>query len=514
MICTTFGCSKDNKKVTTNVTFSFIDKRSSTSNFLATLSTFSDFNCYAVMATYPELPAINFCSDTAGTDFLRPDNVVGMESFPLGQAQMNVLVGTNREFNVIGWNWSRTDPCPAISSNFDSYGTDLSEAYVLGKVVDIPIEPTTDKVSITIKDEGAISNYKKVENCRGPLFDWGSESGSGTYYDYARLLSGVVAYWSFDETTNPNANNAIGNGNDGTVTGSPLRGVTGASSAVDPYPIDGSAIRFNASGQYVSTPTTSKNDFSFISYNSSFTISFWVKFGDISSDQYLIGNVDKTSCGTQSGFYMTYAPSALGNIEFTYCPTPNTQVYTPTTTAIAVGIWYHVLVRGTKITNTTTAITITVDGDDAGTNTITNGASGSVSSEIFMGQNTLPNAGYELDGYLDEVVILNRVTTDPESYTLGRGIFDGNLTMTCADCGSVSGTTAVKVKSSWQINTSSAPTLSTTCASVTALTITSYDDDQDVMTVQPTGTWDTSCTLTISGSLTNGDTFTKTLSIN
>jgi len=79
---------------------------------------------------------------------------------------------------------------------------------------------------------------------------------------------GLVAYWPFDEGAGTSAADLSGNGNNGTLNSGPTVGVSGKV---------GTAYRFTANGQLVSTPSIAPSG------SSDHTIAFWVNITDLSA---------------------------------------------------------------------------------------------------------------------------------------------------------------------------------------------------------------------------------------
>ena len=504
------SCSKKEVPKTTRVTFVFDDQRPAVTHNFLEIANFDEINCFAVMATYPELPPINFCSNQDGVDFLRPDQVAGMVPFPGGDVVMDVLIGDNRKFDVLGWKWEGAGACPPIFINFENFENEISEAFVLGVAGGISIDPSTEEVVIELEDKGGISNYDKVTQCRGPLFDWGG-TGPGSYFDFVLSRPGVVAYWSFDDPAgSPEVENHVG-GNNGSISGADLL----SPEALPPnnYIIGGKSLGFvSGNSDYVTLPVGSNDFMKFISDDSDFTISLWTRFITTGSDQYLLGNVDIANCAPQLGFalYLDYLAGSSYNVSFKYCNVSVGATFTHPTN-ITDSTWYHILVEGNTDGGGNTEITIAIDGNaSTGPSTFANAVGSTPSNALYLGQN--PTGGIYYNGFLDEVVVFNRQLDDKEAYVLAHGMFDGNLIMTCTTCGSIGGTiNSLTVESSWQLNTTDI-NLSHNCPGIT-IAVPTYDNDQDLIYIVPSGNWPAGCSVTLEGSLTTGDSFSESFTI-
>lgn len=257
IVIVSFACSKSNNQLqTARVSFAFNDLRSHKSNdsfksisgLSALPTTFSDFNCYAVMATFPELQAINQCYDISSNPILRPDMMVGMAGFPSGVLGMDVKVGLNRKFTVIGWKWDGGGLCPPVFSDHQSFGTDLSEPYVLGEItgVNIAPSPVSQPIVINVQDRGSVANYTQVGECDGPMFNWGLNQFTGCIPNAIGAYGDVTSDWINCNADNYTMNPLMYNTNEITANDVfVLRTNSGNNAKIIITGVSGSSISFN-----------------------------------------------------------------------------------------------------------------------------------------------------------------------------------------------------------------------------------------------------------------------------
>jgi hypothetical protein len=212
----------------------------------------------------------------------------------------------------------------------------------------------------------------------------------------ADLSSGLVAYYPF----NGNANDASGNGHNGTVLGATL--------TTDPSGNSASAYSFDGN-DYVSVPDSSVLPIG----SNSFTVATWAKFGSYSGD---------------SGYYLLGQSTAGGNVNKWIFFLGNTGINFITYPAGWIGLgsynfqsgkWYHV-----GITDNGSILTAYVNGSpigSAGAGTI-----GDVSNPFFMGGVGPAEDNYHpgriFVGAMDDVRIYNRALTGDEMAALAAPV--------------------------------------------------------------------------------------------
>jgi hypothetical protein len=175
------SCSKKKSSTETLVTFEFRGKSSAISiksnkafRYEDDPTTVSDYYCFGIFVTYPELPPINQCEKYDNTTQIaaRPDAMVGLVAKNAGTAQVSlpVQVGTGRLFQVIAFA-SPNGYCPNLFTDFEQNKDNLSRGFIVGSAVrDVGYSPMTVNISI----DPTISNHIKLGDCSGPMMNWSS----------------------------------------------------------------------------------------------------------------------------------------------------------------------------------------------------------------------------------------------------------------------------------------------------------------------------------------------------
>jgi hypothetical protein len=194
---------------------------------------------------------------------------------------------------------------------------------------------------------------------------------------FAQLpASGLVGYWPFSG----NANDASGNGNNGTVNGATLT-TDRFGNANSAYAFNGSTNTINCSGQS-------------IPQNNSFTISLWIHPND--------------NGGIQEFLHQNHWPAAfyIGiNNGYLRCG----DYWQNTGVAIASGVWQHIVI----VRNYLSQVTIFLNGNLAATLNSDITLGGTPSNPLVFGKQYGGNTEY-YNGVLDEISIYNRALTPTE----------------------------------------------------------------------------------------------------
>ena len=204
--------------------------------------------------------------------------------------------------------------------------------------------------------------------------------------------SGIVAYWSFDNTSNPGRDDS-GNGNDGTLIGD--------TNCVDG--IAGKGLYFDGNGDYVDVP--SSNDLSFNSPSQAFSTSCWIRPDTITPVvQAILENEDDYLVSIDEGL-LRYRKSDSGNLYH--------NVWQSTNPEISAGSWSHIAITydGTGAGGTK----MYVNGEEKPVTTHSYDGGGSASGDDFaIGIRAYDFASEPYGGEIDEVRIYNRVLTTTE----------------------------------------------------------------------------------------------------
>ncbi|MCA9389909.1 LamG domain-containing protein, partial [candidate division WWE3 bacterium] len=241
-----------------------------------------------------------------------------------------------------------------------SIDTDVATFYVNGRAVgggafNLALEGTTtayigstDGNNDTF--EGAIDNMK--------VFDYGL-SQAQVAYDYNR--GAPIGWWRFDECSGATANDASGNGNNGTITPATGNAVGTCGGTAGDMWADGETGKFNASLAFDGT-----DDYVNIANNDlwdglTFSISVWIKrdgaqesFANIISRHHASGPYCAPFC-------LEFDDTDDDDLRLTVGLTDTTPNVTSTTgNVISDGVWHHVVATHDNVTR---AINIYVDGE-------------------------------------------------------------------------------------------------------------------------------------------------------
>ena len=227
-----------------------------------------------------------------------------------------------------------------------------------------------------------------------------------------------VAQLPFDETSGTTANDATGNGWNGTLTG-------GASFVAGNI---GNAVDLDGTNGYVSLPT------GVVSNASTATVSAWVNLDSVSN----WSRIFDFGSGTSTNMFLTPKNGNNGKIRFAIKVNNSTEQRIDGQAALPTGGWHHVAVTLNGSTGT-----LYVDGAQVGINTAMTLKPSDLGATT---QNWIGRSQYSADPYLDGRVddfrIYNRALTASEVMHLKNGQsvfpiaelpFDGTTGTTATD---------------------------------------------------------------------------------
>lgn len=198
--------------------------------------------------------------------------------------------------------------------------------------------------------------------------------------------NGLVGWWKFDEGGGSTAADSSGQGNDGTLNGSPLPTWTTGQ-------ING-ALSFDGTSQYVSSTNSSSLEI----YNSPITVAFWMKMNNTATSQIaVLKPYEYTVCvgGGNISLHDTYG-NGLG-----------------TSVSLSSGTWYHVAM----VFDGTSTIYTYLNGSLVGTPGISGTWSATADTSnltIAKGDGILGCSANYFDGTIDDVRIYNRALSATE----------------------------------------------------------------------------------------------------
>ena len=224
--------------------------------------------------------------------------------------------------------------------------------------------------------------------------------------------NGLVGYWPF----NGNANDASGNGNNGTVNG--------ASLTVDRYGNFDKSFSFDGVNDYI---RISDNSTSSLDLTSNYSLSAWVNMSGSPSSPHIItkhiGNIDNLGTFTyslqsrQGGYYLSQQAT----------PNFNSSTETDIPGVITLNTWYHFSCTYDKINQRLIHYINGIPSDTI--TTIFNIQNTSI--DLLIGASfvsSINNLGYFWSGKLDDIGIWNRALTAQEITNLYRGCGDSIIT--------------------------------------------------------------------------------------
>ena len=222
-------------------------------------------------------------------------------------------------------------------------------------------------------------------------------------------LTGLKAYYKFDETTGNILNKATSIGSTVAVASSDLvvtgaeRGVTGKL---------GKALYFDGSGDYAQATSAGTTGFNFMHQNgATFTVLSWYQCDNFSSQTNLMGTEQVS--GSESGFLFALRTDRKWDIFIGQTNSDmvnfNDSVQTPNDTD-----WHMLMVQYNDATGT---VSVSIDNGTVATNTGHNLTNTSNQANYFvMGVDGALNESWE--GRLDETSIWNRILTTSEITTI------------------------------------------------------------------------------------------------
>lgn len=237
---------------------------------------------------------------------------------------------------------------------------------------------------------------KVVEDLNGNMF--GDQARVGVAGGASTLLTGLVASWKLDNTSDSAGSNTLTNNNSVTFTAGK---------------IGNAATLVAASSQYLSLATNASVEGGDVDY----TIGFWMKTNSTATGYVPLGK--DTDTGRE---YYFFKPDSSFDFQF--------SVFRSTTAVTALldigsyssGVWYCVIGWHDATANT---VNISVN-DITPASTATGGALDAVTSAQFrIGARQYPSFESYLDGQIDNVNIWRRVLTAGERtafYNAGAGI--------------------------------------------------------------------------------------------
>ena len=249
-----------------------------------------------------------------------------------------------------------------------------------------------------LTNDGAYSFSVRCENTAGI-----SNGDDFTVtFQVAGLGTGLVAHWSFDETTGCTAADASGGGHDATL--SPA--CPGDSPSWSAGHLAG-ALDFDGANDYVEVA-----DHAELSFEGSFSVSAWIlpasfgdsKYGRIVAKQKYVGGF-----GPGYSFYLGDQPSGNPAGRSTLCANLDTGTFgCADDDAVALGVWQHVVLT---FDDAGDEVSFYVDGQPVGSFTATN-ALRAASVPLRIGDRD--DLARSFDGKIDDVRLWDRLLTDAE----------------------------------------------------------------------------------------------------
>ena len=334
---------------------------------------------------------LNFTSDTAGIVELSGLSVeystTTITNLSNGQHSITIYANDtlgNMGSSTVGFT-VQTDTSPPTINITSPPNATITDATPLLNVT--TSEPST--ITYSWNSEGSITG---CQNCTTYLTTYGEYANSSE-----QNLSLAL---HLNENTGTAVHDDSTNGNDGTLT-SPIWARGRFASGLD-FEKD----------EYLTVPYSGS-----LTFNDSFTISFWTTFKEDDRNQWIISNLNKTAGGGWAGFHINRRDSD-NKLRF--------MVHSPTGASsglaypVSNNTLYHVvLVRDRANQELRLYLNSTLEKSK---NDSTANLSVNISNPLVIGANSY-NFGDRLNGTLDEVLIFNRVLGETEI----AGLFNRTL---------------------------------------------------------------------------------------
>jgi prepilin-type N-terminal cleavage/methylation domain-containing protein len=193
------------------------------------------------------------------------------------------------------------------------------------------ISNTGTSTATTSLSQVGSSTWTQIVNATYPAYNQET-----TIYDVTNYNPGLVGWWKLDDASGATSTDSSGNGNDGTLTGSPLPTWTTNGNGQ----ING-ALTFTGTSQYVNVP-----DAPSLQLSGSWTVSSWVKIYALPTSGSQITMLEKTAPpgvnyfldlennGWTAGLgWIVWFQDTIGN--------PGIAKYIPA--SVNLNIWYHLV---------------------------------------------------------------------------------------------------------------------------------------------------------------------------
>jgi O-glycosyl hydrolase len=299
----------------------------------------------------------------SGSIQLPPQSITTLDNRPIDAQAPTVptgLAASNISFTTLTLNWN---------ASTDNKGVTGYEIFRNGSSIG---NSSTTTYNVTGLVAGTAYNFTvRAKDAAG------NNSAQSATTNATTIGNGLIAYWSFDETSGTSVADRSGNGNTGTLT----NGASFSSGKIN------NGVNLNGSGSWVNIPNKT--------LSGNFTLAAWVNLtGTISSADALIGQEGSGQCIDFSS----------GRIRF----------YTGSSTAVQAtqtlssGTWKHFTIRRSGST-----ISIYIDG-------VLNN-SGTYSGSFIPKAIGRGNSGTNTGGKIDEVYLYNRALSATEITNLFGG---------------------------------------------------------------------------------------------
>jgi glucuronoarabinoxylan endo-1,4-beta-xylanase len=347
-----------------STTIVLINNGTTTKTITLTVSGGSIPSQYTIYRTSATENCINAgAMNSSGTIQLPAQSITTLDNRPVDTQAPTVpagLAASNISFTTLTLNWNASSDNKGVTGyeifrNGSSIGNSSTTAFNVTGLV------AGTAYSFTVRAKDAAGNY----------------SAQSATLNATTIGNGLIAYWSFDETSGTSVADRSGNGNTGTLTS----GAAFTSGKIN------NGVNLNGSGSWVNIPNKT--------LAGNFTLAAWVYLsGTISSADALIGQEGTGQCIDFSS----------GKVRF----------YTGSSTAVqatqtlSAGTWKHFTIRRSGST-----ISIYIDG-------VLN-ASGTYSGSFIPKAIGRGNAGTNTGGKIDEVYLYNRALSTTEITNLFGG---------------------------------------------------------------------------------------------
>jgi Tfp pilus assembly protein PilV len=243
------------------------------------------------------------------------------------------------------------------------------------------------------------------------LFNCGQGNSFPFFSSVSSLCSGIVSYWTMDQTSGDVLDSISGN--------------TGASPGTTSVGGRVTNARSFGGSDYINVTNNTT-----LQLTSAFTLSTWIKVTSNTAQQEIIGKWNTSGSGSQGYILRLESNGKLGG----YACASSCSVVTGTTT-VTTNAWHHVVFTFDGVNTGKLYLDNSLDNTNSSMQTPTSGT-----NNLSIGGRPSSNPGLYINGIIDEVGIWNKALTLADITTLYNCGAGNSVPFTdSATCGTISG---------------------------------------------------------------------------